>query len=362
MDNETITAHQIGYTYMINSSTFAKRYKDTLSDYNTWNQKDHAEEWVLLPENIGKEHGIDETSLQGELYTIIHNKDGHGRKGSIVAVVKGTNPMDVLRILYQLPDDKRNNVESVTMDLSDSMRAIARSAFPKATVIRDCFHVVRRGGEACEEIRLRLKREAIKALNKQKAEFRKRLEKLVSQRKAYRKRMQAKHGQKWKKSKRGRKPQRLNTRFKPPRLENNETLVEALTRCAKQLGMSRNKWSKSQVLRGRILFSMYPKLRKSYSLIHSLRCIFSNKSLNKETAKVKLKKWYDKVAACTIREVKSVRDTIQFYEDEILNYFISRQTNASAESLNSKIKCFRSQVKGVSDIPFFMYRLCTVLG
>lgn len=163
-------------------------------------------------------------------------------------------------------------------------------------------------------------------------------------------------------NRRGRKPQRLNTRFKPPRLENNETLVEALTRCAKQLGMSRNKWSKSQVLRGRILFSMYPKLRKSYSLIHSLRCIFSNKSLNKETAKVKLKKWYDKVAACTIREVKSVRDTIQFYEDEILNYFISRQTNASAESLNSKIKCFRSQVKGVSDIPFFMYRLCTVLG
>jgi len=47
---------------------------------------------------------------------------------------------------------------------------------------------------------------------------------------------------------------------------------------------------------------------------------------------------------------------------EILNYFIERQTNASAESLNSKIKCFRAQVKGVSDIPFFMYRLSTVLG
>ena len=48
--------------------------------------------------------------------------------------------------------------------------------------------------------------------------------------------------------------------------------------------------------------------------------------------------------------------------DEILNYFSKRQTNASAESLNSKIKCFRAQVKGVRDIPFFMYRLSTVLG
>ena len=49
MDNETITARQIGYTYMINSSTFAKRYKDTLSDFETWEQKGHASEWILLP-------------------------------------------------------------------------------------------------------------------------------------------------------------------------------------------------------------------------------------------------------------------------------------------------------------------------
>ena len=111
----------------------------------------------------------------------------------------------------------------------------------------------------------------------------------------------------------------------------------------------------------KILFSLYPKLEEAYNLINSLRAIFRNDQLDKESAKVKFKKWYDKVAECTLREVKSVRDTIKFYEDEILNYFIERQTNASAESLNSKIKCFRAQVKGVSDIPFFMYRLSTVL-
>ena len=59
---------------------------------------------------------------------------------------------------------------------------------------------------------------------------------------------------------------------------------------------------------------------------------------------------------------KAVRDTVKFYEDEILNYFIDRDTNASAESLNSKIKCFRSDLKGVNDVPFFMYRVVTVLG
>ena len=85
-----------------------------------------------------------------------------------------------------------------------------------------------------------------------------------------------------------------------------------------------------------------------------LRLANRNKKLTKETAKEKFGEWYEKVAACTLREIKSVRDTVKFYEDEILNYFNGRKTNASAESLNSKIKCFRSQVKGVRDIPFFM--------
>ena len=362
MDNETITARQIGYTYMINSSTFAKRYKDILSDFETWEQKGHAAEWILLPQNVGKDYGIDETSLQGELYTIFHNKDAHGRKGAIIAVVKGTNPADVLSVLMQLPEDKRKMTERITMDLSDCMRAIAREAFPKAIAIRDCFHVVKRGGEGCEEIRLRLKREAIKELNKKKAEFRKYLEGLAAQRKSYRKRMKAKHGKNWKKSKRGKKPKRLNTRFEPSKLKNEETLVEALTRCRKQLAMSREKWSLAQEKRAKILFELYPKLEEAYNLINSLRAVFRNKKLTKDTAREKLGEWYEKVAACTLREIKSVRDTIKFYEDEILNYFIKRQTNASAESLNSKIKCFRAQVKGVRDIPFFMYRLATVLG
>lgn len=362
MDNEAVTASSLGYTYMINGSTFAKRYKDTLSNFEGWSQKRHAAEWVLLPQNAGTELGIDETSLQGELYTILHNKDGHGRKGSIVAVAKGTNPADVLRVLMKLPAEERGQVKSVTMDLSDCMRAIVREAFPQAMVIRDCFHVVRRGGESCEEIRLRQKRDAVRKQKKEKAEFHKRLERLASQRKAYRERMRILHGKKWRKDKRGRKPQRLNTRFTPTRLDNGETLVEALTRCGKQLSKSRDKWSKSQEARAKILFALHPKLEEAYNLINSLRAIFRNKELTRETAKPKIDKWYDKVANCTLREVKSARDTIKFYEDEILNYFIARQTNASAESLNSKIKCFRAQVKGVADIPFFMYRLATVLG
>ena len=158
MDSETINPRQIRYTYMPHSSNTAKRYRDALSNFETWEQKDHASKWLLIPQNAGKEQGIDETSLQGKLYTSVHNKDAHGRKGAIIAVVKGTNPADVLKVLMQLPAYKREMVENITMDLSDCMRVIAREALRKARFSRDCFHVVSPGLEGCEEIRLRLKR------------------------------------------------------------------------------------------------------------------------------------------------------------------------------------------------------------
>ena len=40
----------------------------------------HAQKWLLFENNIGKSIAIDETSLSnGELYTIVTNRDRHGR-------------------------------------------------------------------------------------------------------------------------------------------------------------------------------------------------------------------------------------------------------------------------------------------
>ena len=47
-------------------------------------------------------------------------------------------------------------------------------------------------------------------------------------------------------------------------------------------------------------------------------------------------------------------------EDEILNYFVNRFTNASAESLNAKIKHFRAQLGGIIDRKFFLFRLMEI--
>ena len=101
------------------------------------------------------------------------------------------------------------------------------------------------------------------------------------------------------------------------------------------------------------------KKSRSYD---DLRPIFRSKTLDKEAARLKLHEWYKTVSRCTSREMKSARDAIKSKEDEVLNYFINRSTNAGAESLNSKMKSFRAQLRGVSNMPFFMFRLSIIFG
>lgn len=208
----------------------------------------------------------------------------------------------------------------------------------------------------------RLKRETVKDVNCQKAEFRKYLEGLAKKRRQYREWCRKQGKKRPKGKRRGPKPKRLSMRFEPAKLSNGETLVEALTRCRTQLAKSRDKWTEKEKQRAKILFEIYPKLKEAYDLVNDLRIIFRNKKLTKETAKEKLTEWYGKVTKSTLREIKSVKDSIRHYEDEILNYFDKRETNASAESLNSKMKCFRSSLRGVRDIPYFFYRSVMVFG
>jgi len=343
---------------MVDGSRLERNYKDILSDYRQWSQLEHASDWMLLPQNMGKRLSIDETSLCDELFTILSNKEGHGRRGSVIAMVRGTKCREIAERLMKIPAEQRLAVEEVTMDFSDSMYAIVRQCFPNAVIVIDCFHIVKRCGEAIEELRLSAKREAQKEQRKLQAEHRKKQAARVKARKAYRKR----HPKKYKGKIRGRKPARLNSRYIPETLENGDTKVELLTRSRNLLTKSPDKWSDTQKLRAHLVFGNYPKIKEAFSLINSLRAIFRNKSIDRTKAKEALHLWYDKVAKCSLREVKSARDAIKAKEEEVLNYFINRSTNASAESLNSKLKGFRSQLHGVSDLPFFMYRVSRIFG
>lgn len=137
--------------------------------------------------------------------------------------------------------------------------------------------------------------------------------------------------------------------------------IELLTRSKYLLSVNGEKWTDRQKTRAKILFRIFPKINEAYTFICILRSVFSNKSIARVTAKVKLHEWYQKVLACTLREVEAARDAIK-YKEEVLNYFINGSTNAHAESLNSKLKGFRAELRGVQDLPFFMFRASIILG
>lgn len=355
MDTLPLTAESLAKFFHIKGSEVERYYKHHLSDFETWSQKEHATDWVLLADNLGTSCSIDETSLCNEVYTILSNKAGHGKKGTVIAIVKGTKADVVSSVLKNIPESEREKVTEITMDFSDSMFNIAKQCFPKATIVIDCFHIVQRLCEGLEEMRLRFKRLAVTESKKESAAFAKKEERKAQQRAYYRK-----NHPKSKKENRGRKRIRKQ-KYAPALLANGETKVEILTRSRNMLAQSGDKWGNSKKERAKILFEEYPQMKEAYSLICKVRSIFKKK-ISREEAEKELHEWYKEVCDCTLREVKAARDAIKGKEQYVLNYFLNRSTNAAAESLNSKIKGFRAQLHGIADIPFFLYRVCKIFG
>ena len=71
----------------------------------------------------------------------------------------------------------------------------------------------------------------------------------------------------------------------------------------------------------------------------------------------KFTEWKQKVEALKIKEFNTVLNSMENHMENILNFFDSSSTNANAESFNSKIKLFRANLRGVTDVKFFLFRL-----
>jgi len=162
LDNYPISSNSLEKFYDINGDHFGQQYKDHLSDYHLWEQKAHADEWILFPGNLGARLSIDETSLSnGELYTILTNKAAKGQKGVLVAMVKGTKAESVIDVLTQIPKRLRDKVEEVTLDMAGSMNLIVKHCFGKAIKVIGRFHVQQLAYDALQEMRIAHRWEAI---------------------------------------------------------------------------------------------------------------------------------------------------------------------------------------------------------
>ena len=303
-----------------------EQYAAHLSDYRHWNQLEHAEDYIIFPENIGPYITIDETAVsQGELYTVITNKAANGRKGCLIAIIKGTDSERIKSILLRkIPLEKRRLVKEVTLDMAASMEQIVTKTFTKAVLVTDRFHVQKLAYEAVQEMRIAYRWEAIEQEN-QEIELSKEVGKT----------------------------------FIANKLENGDTPRQLLARSRYLLFKCKSKWTPSQVHRAEILFKLYPALEQAYDLAQKLGHIYQN-TKDKGVAFTRLARWYDKVEKAGFKSFNTVSRTIQQHYRSILNFFDRRSTNAAAESFNAKIKAFRAQFRGVRNISFFLYRLSKI--
>lgn len=311
--------------YGVSPRSLQRQYKDYLSDFKTWNQKAHAKQWLLFPKNLGSYLSLDETAFSnGELYTILTNKNAKGKKGAIVAMVKGTKAEDVIRILQQIPLKQRRKVKEVTLDMAGNMGLIVRRSFPEATLVIDRFHVQKLVLDALQEIRIKHRWEALDTENDAIENARKK-----------------------------------SIKYTPELLPNEDTLKQLLARSRYLLYKPSSKWTENQSRRAAILFERYPDLEKAYKLCQNLSWIFNN-TKDKTSALIRLAKWDEKVRQAAFKSFSTISRTMSIHYQNILNYFDNRSTNASAESFNAKIKAFRAQFRGVRNVEFFLYRLTTI--
>lgn len=218
IESTVLSIKTIGKLYIVDGDLLARQYKRHISGFEDWELCDTAEEYVLFPENIVTHLSIDETCLSyDELYTIVTNKAFKGKKGSLVAMVKGTKAEVVIGVLRKISAGKRPLVKEETLDLSLSMQLIVKRSFPCTIQVSDRFHMQKLLGEALEEIRIKYRWEAIETENE-------RIKLVRSQKRQY----------------------------IPKTYENGETRRQLLARSKHLLQMHCSKWTEVQQKRGDI--------------------------------------------------------------------------------------------------------------
>lgn len=318
--------------YGVNGETLRKIYKYRLSGYTQWGGMSMTgysqTPYVCFPENCGPNLSIDETALsKDELFTIVTNKDAHGGPGTLVAMLYGTKVSRIVAVLEEaIPIWRRLKVKEVTCDLSSAMMEAVRASFPQALITNDRFHVQQLFNEAMDDLRIDIRHQ----VRKDEATVQEMC-----------------------------KEQGVD--YVPIKARNGETWPQILVRTKRALMVSKKKWSVTQRQRMEILFEHYPQIGQAYKVMQRLRHIF-NQKVDHLKGGVMLTRWFEDVEAPGRENFKTVVRTFKNNYKTIVNYFRSRATNASAESFNARIKMFRTQLRGVTDPLFFIFRLCKIFA
>jgi transposase len=104
------------------------------------------------------------------------------------------------------------------------------------------------------------------------------------------------------------------------------------------------------------LFRLPPDLKAAYELQNKLTDIFEE-HISVDTAKAKIEKWLVAVFKSGLSCCKDFIQTLDHWWDNILNYFVDRETSGFVGGFNNKLKVLKRRCYGITNLAHLFRRV-----
>jgi transposase len=116
-----------------------------------------------------------------------------------------------------------------------------------------------------------------------------------------------------------------------------------------------NRLTKEEFKKLEPCFEAFPEVKVSWKIIHQLRKIYWQKDWRKAKSQLRKTIWWCEQSQ--ISEMEDLAKTLKRRKEHILNYYISKTTNAKTEALHSRFETMKRLHCGIRNVERFSKRL-----
>lgn len=246
--------------------------------------------------------GVDEIALKKghrDFVVIVTARLKHGRV-VLLGVLENRQKETVVEFLRSIPQQLKRSIVSACCDMYEGYTEAIREELPHVRLVVDRFHVARAYRDGLDSLR--------------KAEL-KRLKRALS-------------------------------------TQEYKTLKGSMWALRKE----KQDLTPDERKTLRRLFRLSPDLKTAYSLQNRLTAIFEEQ-LSLPAAKTNIKRWIVAVAKSGLRCFDRFINTLARWWNEILNYFVERETSGFVEGFNNKIKVLKRRSYGMTNLKHLFQRI-----
>lgn len=224
-------------------------------------------------------------------------------QGAVLDMVEGRGKAAVFGGLLAMSDQVRTGIETVVMDCHWPYRHAVEEMLPGVRIVVDKFHIIRAVDAAAQRVRMRLGK------------------------RRYRQRVGHGGG--------------VSRQHNPA---NNPTIYRArwvFMKRSDKLSVTEREWLEA------VFDSSVPELRLAWLLKEQFAAIYD--ASDRAEAERRLEVWIDHIAVAGLPEFLNTWRTLQWWSEQILNFFEDRVTNSFAEGITNKIKVLKRRSYGFRD-------------